>query len=266
MSKIEWIQINSLDELISLNKDYILLFKHSPRCIVSRISLSRFELGFDKKINQLNLVLKDIEQRDNNIYRVLFETNPIPNEVRKAGFGGINRYENLEGFENSDLVVETTKKIEILTPKDFNLKSPKENGKTFAENSFIKAKYYSKKTNMVCIADDSGIEIDILNKAPGIYSARWGGKKGNFNLAMNKVYNELSKKSKNWQNKKIKARFICALSICFLDKNIACVKGKVEGFISPEPKGKKGFGYDPIFIPINKKQTFGEMNLSLIHI
>ena len=69
----------------------------------------------NKKISQLNLVLEDLEQRDNNIYRVLFETNPIPSEVRKAGFGGVNRYENLEGFENSDLVVETTKKIEILT-------------------------------------------------------------------------------------------------------------------------------------------------------
>ena len=80
--------------------------------------ISNFKLQFNslnKKINQLNLVLEDIEQRDNNIYRVLFETNPIPIEVRKAGFGGVNRYESLEGFENSDLVVETTKKIEILT-------------------------------------------------------------------------------------------------------------------------------------------------------
>ncbi len=80
--------------------------------------ISNFKLQFNllnKKINQLNLVLEDIEQRDNNIYRVLFETNPISSAVRKAGFGGVNRYENLEGFENSDLVVETTKKIEILT-------------------------------------------------------------------------------------------------------------------------------------------------------
>ena len=91
---------------------------NTPTELTQAREISNFKLQFDllnKKINQLNLVLKDIEQRDNNIYRVLFETNPIPNEVRKAGFGGINRYENLEGFENSDLVVETTKKIEILT-------------------------------------------------------------------------------------------------------------------------------------------------------
>ena len=91
---------------------------NTPTELTQAREISNFKLQFDllnKKINQLNLVLEDIEQRDNNIYRVLFETNPIPNEVRKAGFGGINRYENLEGFENSDLVVETTKKIEILT-------------------------------------------------------------------------------------------------------------------------------------------------------
>ncbi len=91
---------------------------NTPTELSQAREISNFKLQFsilNKKINQLNLVLENIEERDNNIYRVLFETNPIPNEVRKAGFGGINRYENLEGFENSDLVVETTKKIEILT-------------------------------------------------------------------------------------------------------------------------------------------------------
>ena len=96
------------------------------------------------------------------------------------------------------------------------------------------------------MADDSGLEIDILNKDPGIYSARWGGKNGDFKKAIKKVYKELSKKDKNWQKKKIKARFVCALSICFLDKKIISVLGKVEGFISNEPRGKNGFGYDPI--------------------
>ncbi len=86
------------------------------------------------------------------------------------------------------------KRIEILTPKDFNLKSPNEYGKTFKENSLIKAKFFSRKTKMICLADDSGLEIDSLNKLPGIYSARWGGKKSNFNLAIKKVYKELRKK------------------------------------------------------------------------
>ena len=151
------------------------------------------------------------------------------------------------------------KYIEIRSTSEFNLKSPKENGKTFKENSLIKSRYFSKKTGFLCLADDSGLEIDLLNKNPGIYSARWAGRQGDFNKAINRVYRELYKKDKNWKNRKIKARFICALSISYLTKKIACVQGKIEGYISYEPRGRNGFGYDPIFIPRGKKKTFGEI-------
>ena len=160
------------------------------------------------------------------------------------------------------------KEIKDLLPKyikthstsEFKLKSPIEDGQTFEENSIIKSKYFSKKTKLICLADDSGLEIDILDKSPGIYSARWGGKKGDFKKAINRVYKELGKTDKNWKQKKIRARFICALSISFLGKNIVTVTGKIEGSISAIPKGNNGFGYDPIFIPKNKKKTFGEMS------
>ena len=155
-----------------------------------------------------------------------------------------------------------TDKIKTFSTSDFNLKSPRENGKTFLENSLIKSKYFSKKTGLICLADDSGLEIDFLEKRPGIYSARWGGKKSDFKKAIKKVYKELDKKNKNWREKKIKARFICALTISYYDKKIASVLGKIEGTISPTPKGRNGFGYDPIFIPKNKKKTFGELNPS----
>ena len=154
------------------------------------------------------------------------------------------------------------KSIKTLSTSDFKLKSPKENGKTFEENSLIKSRFFSKKTNLFCLADDSGLEIDILDKKPGIYSARWAGKRLNFKKAFQRIYRELKKKDKNWKNKKIKARFVCALSISFLNKKIICVTGKVEGSISPKPRGKNGFGYDPIFVPIKKSKTFGEMKLS----
>ena len=152
------------------------------------------------------------------------------------------------------------KRIKIHSTSEFNLKSPVENGKTFKENSLIKSKYFSKKTGFLCLADDSGLEIDVLDKSPGIYSARWGGKHGDFGKAITRVYKELDKKVKNWKSKKIKARFICVLSISFLNKKIACVTGKVEGYISDKPKGKNGFGYDPIFIPLKKRKTFGEIS------
>tara|TARA_B110000444_G_scaffold221748_1_gene223281 strand:+ start:250 stop:852 length:603 start_codon:yes stop_codon:yes gene_type:complete len=154
------------------------------------------------------------------------------------------------------------KSLEICSTSDFKIKSPVENGKTFEENSLIKARYFSKKTKMICLSDDSGLEVDVLDGAPGIYSARWGGVKGNFFKAMNRVFKELNKKNKNWKTKKIKARFVCALTIYQPNNKIISSVGKIEGFISPIMKGKNGFGYDPIFIPAGKKITFGQMKMS----
>ena len=96
------------------------------------------------------------------------------------------------------------KYIKTYSTSDFKLKSPRENGESFKENSLIKSKFFSKKTKLICIADDSGLEIDILNKRPGIFSARWGGRESNFNKAIKRVYRELEKKDKNWKKKKLK--------------------------------------------------------------
>ncbi len=152
------------------------------------------------------------------------------------------------------------KTIKIISVKDFKIKSPKENGKSFLENSLIKAKYFSKKTGMICLSDDSGLEIDILKKKPGIFSSRWGGKKGNFNIAIKKVFRKLNLVDTNWKEKKIKARFICALTIYGPQIKTVQTLAKIEGSISKIKKGKNGFGYDPIFIPNGKKITFGQMN------
>tara|TARA_B100000963_G_scaffold344734_1_gene347880 strand:- start:149 stop:751 length:603 start_codon:yes stop_codon:yes gene_type:complete len=152
------------------------------------------------------------------------------------------------------------KNIKIFSTNDFNLKSPRETGKTFKSNALIKAKYFSKKTNLVCLSDDSGLEIDLLKKKPGIYSARWGGKNSDFDKAMQKVYKELDKKDKEWKTKKISARFICALVIYWPNKKKIYSIGKISGKISKIKKGKNGFGYDPIFIPNGHKRTFAEMN------
>ena len=152
--------------------------------------------------------------------------------------------------------------LKIYSPQNFNIKSPTENGKTFEENSLIKARYFSKKSKMLSLSDDSGLEVDILEKNPGIYSARWGGKKGDFKKAMNRVFKELDKKDKNWKKKKITARFVCALTVHDSNKKLISSIGKIEGSISPVMKGKNGFGYDPIFIPKGKKITFGEMKSS----
>ena len=151
------------------------------------------------------------------------------------------------------------KSIKIYSAKDFKIKSPIETGKSFLENSLIKAKFFSKKSKMICLADDSGLEIDILDKAPGIYSSRWGGKNNNFNKAISRVFRKINEKDKNWRQKRIKARFICALTIYWPNGKKVNSIGKVKGHISPKKKGNNGFGYDPIFIPLKKRLTFGQM-------
>jgi len=101
--------------------------------------------------------------------------------------------------EICDLLPSAIKKY---SPKEFKISSPKENGKSFAENSMIKASYFSKKTNLVCLSDDSGLEINLLKGAPGIYSARWGGINNNFDEAIQKVFKKMRKIKINRKNEK----------------------------------------------------------------
>ena len=151
------------------------------------------------------------------------------------------------------------KSLKLYSNLDLKIPSPIETGTSFYENSLLKAKYFSKKTKKICMSDDSGIEIDILNKKPGVYSADWAGKKRNFDLAIKKVYREIYKKDKNWKKRKITARFICVLTIFWPNGKFVSKVGKIEGRISNIKKGKNGFGYDPIFIPKGKRLTFGEL-------
>ena len=153
-------------------------------------------------------------------------------------------------------------KLKKYSPKKFNLSSPEETGKSFEENSLIKASYFSKKTNLICLSDDSGLEIDLLKGEPGIYSSRWSGEKNNFNLAIKKIYKKMNNIKRNWKNDG-SAKFICCMTLFWPDGKNYSSKGVVKGKISVKKKGKNGFGYDPIFIPDGYNQTFGEMKSKL---
>ena len=154
------------------------------------------------------------------------------------------------------------KEIKKYSLKEFKILSPKETGKNFKENSLLKASYFCKKTNLICLADDSGLEIDLLNGAPGIYSSRWSGENNNFDLAITKVFHEMRKIKEDWINYN-KAKFVCCLSIFWPNgENFSC-EGIVNGKISPIKKGSNGFGYDPIFVPQEYNKTFGEMDPKL---
>jgi len=154
------------------------------------------------------------------------------------------------------------KNIKKYSPNDFKILGPEENGKTFEENSLLKASYFSKKSNLLCLSDDSGLEIDILNGAPGIYSSRWSGPKKDFNIAITKVYEKMIATNKNWKINNT-ARFICCLTLFWPNGKNYSSKGTVEGKISDTKRGNKGFGYDPIFIPEGHNRTFGEMEPKL---
>ena len=146
------------------------------------------------------------------------------------------------------------KDIEKVSPERFNLDVPIENGKTFLENSEIKADFFCKKTNLVTLSDDSGLEIESLNGAPGIFSARWAKEFGSFDNAMNEIIKKVNK-----ANNGTDARFICSLTMQWPNGKKISELGTINGKIS-QKKGKNGFGYDPIFVPINNKMTFAQMS------
>jgi XTP/dITP diphosphohydrolase len=149
-------------------------------------------------------------------------------------------------------------KVRKYSPKEFDISSPEETGKTFKENSFLKASYFSKKTNLICLSDDSGLEIDLLSGKPGIYSSRWSGKKNNFDLTIRRVFEEMNNIKEDWTRENI-ARFICSMTLYWPGGKNFSTQGIVKGKISTVKKGKNGFGYDPIFIPDGYNQTFAEM-------
>ena len=157
--------------------------------------------------------------------------------------------------EISDLL---SKKVKKISPITLKIKSPKETGKTFKENSEIKAKYFCKKSKIISISDDSGLCVDSLNGKPGIYSARWGKRYGGFHNAMKKIISLVKKKSSKHETSK--AKFVCSLTLMYPNGKKLTSIGQINGSISNKILGKNGFGYDAIFIPKGNKLTFGQMS------
>tara|TARA_B100001248_G_scaffold259089_1_gene244503 strand:- start:10 stop:588 length:579 start_codon:yes stop_codon:yes gene_type:complete len=146
-----------------------------------------------------------------------------------------------------------SKKHKKISPVSLKINSPKETGKSFESNSILKVNYFSKFVDYPVISDDSGLCIKALKNKPGIYSARLAKKNGGFLNAMKFIL----KKMKKVKNRR--AVFVCSLSHKNIKGKIVTVVGKLEGNISNKILGKRGFGYDPIFIPLNKRITFGQM-------
>lgn len=145
--------------------------------------------------------------------------------------------------------------VTVYSASQLNLPDVEETGSTFSQNAQIKAEEIAKLTNKPCLADDSGLCVNALNGAPGVFSARYAPNR-DFNLAMTKLLSELSACNTNdWS-----AYFACVLALKIPHQDIRFYEGRVEGTITPNRQGTNGFGFDPIFIPQGHTRTFAQMS------
>lgn len=146
-------------------------------------------------------------------------------------------------------------RIEVISAAALGLAEPEETGSSFVANAKLKAVAAATASGLPALSDDSGLEVKALGGAPGIHSARWGGPARDFGLGMERVHQELEASGASYRS----ANFTCALALAQPDGSAVAVTGKVFGTLTWPPRGRHGFGYDPIFIPDGYQETFGEM-------
>lgn len=146
--------------------------------------------------------------------------------------------------------------VQVVGASELGLPEPDETGETFAENASIKAETAARQSGEIALADDSGLCVAALDGQPGIYSARWAGPEKDFRTAMARIESELKSKAA----KDSRAWFVCALALAAPGQATGIFDGRVFGSLTFPPRGSKGFGYDPIFVPEGYRQTFGEMD------
>jgi XTP/dITP diphosphohydrolase len=151
--------------------------------------------------------------------------------------------------------------VEPVSAASLGLPEPEETGTTFAANAGLKARVAALGAGLPALADDSGLSVVALGGAPGIYSARWAGPGKDFGVAMEKVERELTASGTADR----RAAFICALALAWPDGTQAAFEGRVEGHLVWPPRGTRGFGYDPMFVPEGYDITFGEMEPAAKH-
>lgn len=149
--------------------------------------------------------------------------------------------------------------VAVSSAGELNLPEPEETGETFVENAIIKARATAGAADCPALADDSGLCVDVLGGAPGIYSARWAGPEKDFGFAMQKLLEATA------DFETCTAHFVCALSLCWPDGHVETFEGSVRGQLSWPARGDQGFGYDPIFVPNGHMETFAEMDPAQKH-
>jgi XTP/dITP diphosphohydrolase len=148
--------------------------------------------------------------------------------------------------------------IEAVSAGELGLPEPDETGASFRANARIKAEAAAKASGMASFADDSGVSVDALNGEPGIHSARWAGPDKDFRFAMNLVQTKLMEQGAKAPERR-RAHFVSALCVAWPDGHVEEFEAQVHGTLVWPPRGDKGFGYDPMFLPDGQTRTFGEM-------
>ena len=151
--------------------------------------------------------------------------------------------------------------IQPISAGDLGLPEPEETGTTFAANAELKALASAKGSGHAALADDSGLCVEALDGAPGIYSARWAGPTKDFRVAMDRIHDELRHKGLTTS----KAKFVCALALAMPGGEMQTFQGEVQGTLTFPPRGDHGFGYDPIFIADGMDQTFAQIDPAQKH-
>lgn len=148
--------------------------------------------------------------------------------------------------------------FEVSSAAEHKLKEPYEDALTFEGNAALKARAAEEATGKLCLADDSGLVVPKLDGAPGIFSARWAGPNKDFDAAMRLVERELLDRGETPTG--TPAHFVCALALAYPEREIRIIRGEIHGTLVFPPRGTRGFGYDPIFVPHGYAQTFGQMD------
>jgi XTP/dITP diphosphohydrolase len=147
-------------------------------------------------------------------------------------------------------------RFEVVAAGELGLPEPDETEATFVGNAVLKARAAADRSGLIALADDSGLSVRALDGAPGVYSARWAGPSKDFAIAMDKVRERLEEVAAE----DLAAWFSCALAVAWPNGPVVAVEGRIDGTLTFPPRGARGFGYDPIFVPEGGAQTFGEMD------
>lgn len=146
--------------------------------------------------------------------------------------------------------------LDVVSARELDLPEPEETGTTFVMNAELKARAAADLSGLPALADDSGLCVEALGGDPGIFSARWAGESKDFDVAMRRIEEKLAAIDDAPRT----AHFVCALALAWPDGHVEWFEGRVDGTLVSPPRGTKGFGYDPMFVPLGRDETFGEMD------